>query len=43
MAVDIDHWASEHFTRDIFAELLRGKVEIRMSEADASPVHVMGI
>ncbi len=41
MAVDIDHWTSEHFTRDIFAELLRGKVEVRMSEADASPVHVM--
>lgn len=41
MAVDIDHWVSEHFTRDIFAELLRGKVEVRISKADASPVHVM--
>ena len=41
MAVDIDHWVSEHFTRDIFAELLRDKVEVRMSEADASPIHVL--
>ena len=41
MAVDIDHWTSEHFTRDIFAELLQGKVEVRMSEADASPIHIL--
>lgn len=41
MAVDIDHWVSEHFTRDIFAELLKGKVNVRLSEADASPVHVL--
>ncbi len=41
MAVDIDHWVSEHFTRDIFAELLNGKVDVRLSEADASPVHVL--
>ena len=41
MAVDIDHWVSEHFTRDIFAELLRDKVEVKMSEADASPIHIL--
>ena len=41
MAVDIDHWISEHFTRDIFAELLRDKVEVRISQADASPVHIL--
>lgn len=41
MAVDIDHWVSEHFTCDIFAELLRGKVDIRTSQVDASPIHVM--
>lgn len=41
MAVDIDHWVSEHFTRDIFAELLQGKVEVKMSQADASPIHVL--
>ena len=41
MAVDIDHWTSEHFTRDIFAELLQDKVEVRIAQADASPVHVL--
>lgn len=41
MAVDIDHWVSEHFTRDIFAELLQGKVDVRVAEADASPIHVL--
>ena len=41
MAVDIDHWVSEHFTRDIFAELLRGKVDVRIAQADASPIHVL--
>ncbi len=41
MAVDIDHWVSEHFTRDIFAELLRDKVEVRISEADVSPIHIL--
>ena len=41
MAVDIDHWVSEHFTRDIFAELLQGKVEVKVSKADASPIHVL--
>lgn len=41
MAVDIDHWVSEHFTRDIFAELLSGKVEVRIAQADASPVRVL--
>lgn len=41
MAVDIDHWVSEHFTRDIFAELLCGKVDVRIAQADASPIHVL--
>lgn len=41
MAVDIDHWVSEHFTRDIFAELLQGKVDVRISQVDASPIHVL--
>lgn len=41
MAVDIDHWASEHFTRDIFAELLQGKVEVKVAQTDASPVKVL--
>ncbi len=41
MAVDIDHWASEQFTRDIFAELLQDKVEVKIAQSDASPVHVL--
>jgi len=41
MAVDIDHWVSEHFTRDIFADLLQGKVDIRISQADASPIYIL--
>lgn len=39
--VDIDHWTSEHFTRDIFQELLRGHVTTYISEADATPVHCL--
>ena len=41
MAVDIDHWVSEHFTRDIFADLLQGKVEVKVAKADASPIHIL--
>ena len=36
--IDIDHWVSEHFTRDIFRELLEGRVETRIAESDATPV-----
>lgn len=37
--IDIDHWVSEHFTRDIFRELLTPLgVECRISKADASPI-----
>lgn len=39
--VDIDHWVSEHFTRDIFAQLLADKVPTYISEADATPVQVL--
>ncbi len=41
MAVDIDHWTSEHFTRDIFAELLQGKVDVKIAQTDASPVKIL--
>ena len=41
MAVDIDHWVSEHFTRDIFAELLQDKVEVKVAQTDVSPVKVL--
>lgn len=36
--VDIDHWTSEHFTRDIFRELLSPYVATRIAESDQSPV-----
>lgn len=36
--IDIDHWVSEHFTREVFADLLEGHVETVVSEQDHSPV-----
>ena len=38
--IDMDHWVSEHFTREIFRELLDGKVRTVISQADHSPVKV---
>ncbi|MCR4664498.1 MAG: Nif3-like dinuclear metal center hexameric protein [Paludibacteraceae bacterium] len=37
--IDMDHWTSEHFTRNVFAELLDGKVETIISDTDHSPVN----
>lgn len=39
--IDIDHWTSEHFTRELFAELLAGKVPTYISKEDHSPVHCL--
>ena len=36
--IDLDHWVSEHFTREVFAELLAGQVDTIVSERDRSPV-----
>lgn len=36
--IDIDHWASEQFTRDIFAELLTPYIKVHIAESDHSPV-----
>ena len=36
--IDLDHWVSEHFTREVFAELLEGSVETIVSEMDRTPV-----
>ena len=36
--IDMDHWVSEHFTREVFAELLSGTVETIVSEADRTVV-----
>ena len=36
--VDMDHWVSEHFTREIFDELLAKHVSTCVASADKSPV-----
>ena len=36
--VDMDHWVSEHFTREIFEELLAPHVNTHIASADKSPV-----
>lgn len=36
--IDMDHWVSEQFTREIFAELLSGHVKTYVAESDRSPV-----
>ena len=36
--IDMDHWVSEHYTREIFQELLDGKVKTIISKRDGSPV-----
>ena len=37
--MDMDHWVSEHFTREVFAELLQGKVNTLVAQSDHTPVH----
>lgn len=41
LLVDIDHWVSEHYTRDIYKVLLEKHVPCYISEADATPVFVL--
>lgn len=41
LLVDIDHWVSEHYTRDIYKELLEKHVPCYISEADKTPVCVL--
>ena len=36
--VDMDHWVSEHFTREIFEELLAPHVQTHVASTDESPV-----
>ncbi len=38
--IDMDHWVSEHFTRDIFKELLSNHVQTLISQEDKSPVRI---
>ena len=36
--IDMDHWVSEHFTRDILKELLAGHIQTLISQEDKSPI-----
>jgi putative NIF3 family GTP cyclohydrolase 1 type 2 len=36
--VDMDHWVSEHYTREIFEELLSPYIRTHVAKADKSPV-----
>jgi len=38
--IDMDHWVSEHFTRDIFRELLKNKVQLHIAQTDKSPINI---
>lgn len=40
MIVDIDHWTSEQFTRELLDELLKEKIKTYISASDSSPVHI---
>ena len=36
--IDLDHWKSEHFTREIFEELLKQYITTYISETDNTPI-----
>ena len=36
--IDLDHWTSEHFTREIFAELLSKHITTYISDNDITPI-----
>ncbi len=36
--IDLDHWVSEHFTRDLFRELLSPHIPVFVAANDCSPV-----
>ena len=36
--IDLDHWTSEHFTREIFDELLKQHITTYIAETDVTPV-----
>ena len=36
--IDIDHWTSEHFTREIFEDLLRNHISTHIAQSDTTPV-----
>ena len=36
--IDLDHWVSEHFTREIFEELLSAHIPVFIAENDGTPI-----
>jgi putative NIF3 family GTP cyclohydrolase 1 type 2 len=40
--VDMDHWVSEHFTREIFEQLLSPYIHTHVAKTDKSPVQYWG-
>ena len=36
--IDLDHWTSEHFTREIFDELLKQHIATYIAETDTTPI-----
>jgi hypothetical protein len=36
--IDLDHWTSEQFTREIFEELLSSHIKTMVAESDSTPV-----
>ena len=36
--IDLDHWTSEHFTREIFEDLLRNQIPTHIAQSDTTPV-----
>jgi putative NIF3 family GTP cyclohydrolase 1 type 2 len=39
--VDMDHWVSEHYVRDVLQEMLTPYVKVYISRSDHSPVQVI--
>lgn len=37
--VDMDHWVSEHFTREIFTELLSNHIPTHIAKSDHTPIN----
>ncbi len=38
--IDMDHWVSEHFSREQFAQLLEGHIQTIISQQDHSPINI---
>jgi hypothetical protein len=38
--VDIDHWVSEQFVRDVFADMLQEHVPVYIAKQDHTHIHI---